>query len=78
MKPDNYQLRNENDFKVPRFQSVRYGKHSLRYQGPYLWSELSRADKYSDTLTLFIKKIRQKDLANMLDDSCENCHLCLF
>ena len=23
-----YQLLNENDFKVPRFQSVRYGKHS--------------------------------------------------
>ena len=51
-----YHLRNENDFKLPRLQSVRYGKHSLRYQGPYLWSKLSLADKYSDNLNLFIKK----------------------
>ena len=50
-------LLNENDFKVPRFQSVRYGKHSLQYQSPYLWSKLSRADKYSDNLNLFNKKI---------------------
>ena len=63
-------LRNENDFKLPRFQSVRCGKHSARYQGPYLWSKLSRAHKYSDNLNLFIKKIRQRDLAKVLEDSC--------
>ena len=29
-----YQLCKQNDFKIPRFQSARYGKHSLRFQGP--------------------------------------------
>ena len=53
-----YQLRNENDFNIPRFQSVRYGKHSLRYQGPYLWSKLSRAEKYSCNWNFFIRNIR--------------------
>ena len=67
-----YQLRNENDFKIPRFQSVRYGKHSLRYLGPYLWSKLSRVDKNSDNLNLFIRNIRRRDLANVLEDNCEN------
>ena len=73
-----YQLRNENDFKIPRFQSVRYGKHSLRYLGSYLWSKLSRVVKNSDNLNLFIRNIRRRDLANVLEDNCENCHLCSF
>ena len=32
-----YSLRNA-DFDVPRYSTVRYGKHSIRYLGPYLWS----------------------------------------
>ena len=32
-----YSLRNA-DFNLPRFSTVRYGKHSLRYFGPWLWS----------------------------------------
>ena len=31
-----YDLRNA-DFTIPRFNTVRYGKHSLRYLGPFLW-----------------------------------------
>ena len=26
------------DFVIPRFNTVTYGKHSLRYLGPFLWS----------------------------------------
>ena len=73
-----YQLHNENDFKMPRFQSVRYGKHSLRYLGPYLWSKISHVDKNSDNLNIFIRNIRGRNLANMLEDNCGNCHLCSF
>ena len=25
-------------FDIPRFNSVLYGKHSLRYVGPFLWN----------------------------------------
>ena len=56
-----YQLRNGNDFKIPRFRTVRYGKHSIRYMGPHLWSRLSRDEKNSDTLHSFISTMRRRD-----------------
>ena len=27
------------DFVLPRFRSIRYGKHSIKYLGPFLWSK---------------------------------------
>ena len=53
-----YELCNENSFKIPKFQSLRHGKHSLKYQSPYLSSKLYCADKYSDDLNPFIRNIR--------------------
>ena len=75
-KETRYQLRNGDDFKIPRFQSVKFGKHSLRYLGPYLWSKLSSKDKNSKNLNSFFRNIRKRDLENLLEDSCKNCHLC--
>ena len=34
-----YNFRNQN-FDIPRFNSVLYGKHSLGYFGPFLWNKL--------------------------------------
>ena len=34
-----YSLRNS-DFDIPTFNTINYGKHSLRYQGPHIWSKL--------------------------------------
>jgi len=28
------------EFTIPRFNSIHYGKHSLRYLGPVLWTKL--------------------------------------
>ena len=28
------------EFAIPRFNSIHYGKHSLRYLGPVLWAKL--------------------------------------
>jgi len=39
-----YQLR-QTDFALPRFNTVAYGKHSLRYLGPKLWSNLSSKER---------------------------------
>ena len=36
-----YNLRNA-DFVLPCFKTVAYGKHSLRFLGPQLWSKLSK------------------------------------
>ena len=35
-----YNLRTENN--IPNFNTVRYGQHSIRYFGPYLWSTLPK------------------------------------
>ena len=46
--PKGYNLRNT-DFNIPRYNSVHYGKHSLRYFGPYLWSKLNHSDRNKQT-----------------------------
>jgi hypothetical protein len=33
-KTRSYNLRNS-DFRIPRFNTVKYGKHSIRYLGPF-------------------------------------------
>ena len=37
LKSSTYNLRSA-DFHIPRFNTVTYGKHSLRYIGPMLWN----------------------------------------
>ena len=37
-----YELRNH-DFTIPRFNTVSFGKHSLRYMGPRVCSSVPRA-----------------------------------
>ena len=40
IKSPHQRLRNC-DFELPRFDTVAYGRHSLRYQGPFIWSKVS-------------------------------------
>ena len=70
-----YSLRNA-DFDVPRYSTVRYGKHSIRYLGPYLWSRLSSSDRQQPSLDNFRRNIRKKDLASLVEGTCSNCTLC--
>ena len=63
LKSSTYNLRGA-DFHIPRFNTVTYGKHSLRYIGPLLWNRLSTNIKTSPSLQSFKKQI------------CENCVLC--
>ena len=51
-----YNLRNA-DFVLPRFKTVTYGKHSLRFLGPQLWSKLSKEERNMATLATFRTKI---------------------
>lgn len=61
-----YALRNA-DFHLPRWNTVKYGKHSIRYFGPHLWSKLSYSDKQHTTIGSFKKSIRAKDLSSLLN-----------
>ena len=71
-----YNLRNS-DFFIPRFSTVRYDIHSVRYFGPLLWSKLSNKDRGVASLSTLKTNIRKKDLSSLIDDNkCTNCHLC--
>ena len=54
-----YSLRNS-DFDIPTFNTIDYGKHSLRYQGPHIWSKLHIKLKGSSNTESFKKNIKKK------------------
>ena len=74
-KGTRYNLRNS-DFEIPRFNTIRYGKHTLRYQGPYIWSKLENGMRELPSLSIFKTKIRRVDLASLVEDSGNCCNLC--
>ena len=47
-----YSLR-QTDFYLPNFNTVTYGKHSLRYLGSKLWSKLASSERSSASLYNF-------------------------
>jgi len=66
-----------NDFAIPRANTTGYGKHSVRYLGPVLWSKIDRKFREIKTLDEFKRKIRMADLAkHILPNNCINCTLC--
>ena len=71
-----YELRNH-DFTIPRFNTVSFGKHSLRYMGPRVWSSVPSNVKKASTLSSFKYNIRKVDLSMLLDgNNCSDCSLC--
>jgi len=72
---NNYNLRNA-DFSIPRFSSVHFGKHSLRYFGPHLWAKLPTKIRGKPSLASFKKSIRKIDLENLIENNCSGCSLC--
>ena len=53
--PTQCNLRNA-DFSIPRFRTVHYGKHSLRYFGPHLWNKLDKTDREKPNVKSLKKK----------------------
>lgn len=74
-KSTSYSLRNS-DFDIPTFNTINYGKHSLRYQGPHIWSKLDSKLKGSSNIESFKKNIRKKDLTSLLNNNNSCCNLC--
>ena len=58
-KAPSYSLRNS-DFDIPTFNTINYGKHSLRYQGPYIWSKLDNKLKAPRILNLLRRTLGKK------------------
>ena len=67
-----YKLRN-NDFFIPHFNIVKYGKHSLRYFGPLLWSKLPQKTRELQSLCSFKAAIKKEDLATITNGYRNGC-----
>ena len=72
VKSSKYHLRNK-DFQLPRFNSERYGKHSIRYFGPYIWSRLDSEIKEKPTLKSSIRRVY---LVDLVSGNCGPCPIC--
>ena len=60
------------EFVIPRINTTSYGKHSLRYVGPLLWSKLD-----SKLIGEFKRAIRKMDLERLACGYCDGCPLCI-
>ena len=52
------------DFTIPRYKTVKYGKHSLRYLGSFIWTRLngkettvSNIHTFRNCIKLYLKTI---------------------
>ena len=70
-----HSLRN-NDFVIPRFSTIRYGKHLIRYVGPYLWSKINKDLRETSSLARFRTKIRKLDFSEYISNNSNCCKPC--
>ena len=75
VKATQYSLRNS-DYLIPRFNTVVYGKHSLRYIGPVMWSKLSTEMRNKPSLNAFKVAIRKMDVCGLMDNNLNCYDLC--
>ena len=54
-----YNLRNNNEFVIPRIKTVNFGSESIRYRGPQLWFFLPQDIRNTESLSLFKSKIKR-------------------
>ena len=57
---------------IPKFNSITYGKSSLRYMGPFYWNKLPNDVKQAASFKLFKKALK----CWMPTCSCNVCILC--
>ena len=65
-----HNLRNSNDFSLPRIKTVTYGSETIRFRGPQVWATVPQFSKDSASLTEFKNKIK-----SWSGESC-HCRLC--
>ena len=72
-----YNFRNQN-FDIPRFNFVLYGKHSLRYFGLFLWNKLDKNTTETSSLSRFKFHFRCNDLTELINgnNNCSACVIC--
>ena len=66
IKNTQYKLRNS-DFELPRFETVRFGRNSIKYMGPLNFSKLPRHLRMIEILNSFKRNVRKVDLSTLLN-----------
>ena len=54
-----YNLRNNNEFVIPRIKTVNFGSESIRCRGPQIWFSLPQDIRNTEYLSLFKSKIKR-------------------
>ena len=55
---DSQQLRNKNDFEIPKVRTVNNGIETIRYRGPITWDLVPNDIKQSKSLSEFKEEIK--------------------
>ena len=66
-----YNLRS--DFSIPRYGTVKYDKHSIKYIGPCLWGKISQEVRSKTSFGAFVGTVRNLDMSSLLDGACSCC-----
>ena len=66
LKNTQYNLRNS-DFELPRFETIKFGRNSIRYMRPLTWSKLPRRLRMIETLNSFKRNIRKVDISTLVN-----------
>ena len=61
---------------LPRYNTVKYGRYSIRYLGPLLWSKLASSERNAPTLKDFKQRINCRDISAFDNSGCASCFLC--
>jgi hypothetical protein len=59
LRVSNCNLQGIDMLMLPRFNTVTYGKNSLRHMGPKIWNSLPDDIKAADHIVIFTKNIRK-------------------
>ena len=64
-------LRNS-DFFIPGFNTVKCGRHSIRYLGPFLWSKLSKKGQGPSHI-IGLQNEYSEERPFLAENRCSNC-----
>ena len=58
------------EFEIPRFNTISYGKNSVRYIGLVLWAKLPEDLRNSPSLSSFKRSLRKLNLEDIIRGDC--------
>ena len=70
-----YNLRNSH-LELPRYNTVRNGKRSIKYLGPSLWAKLTKEKRTIVSLSTFKAMISKKNISVVVEGCGRDCNLC--